>query len=173
MTPKLAARRGRNGTVECNRPSCSRTLPGAWRVAGDGWATEKDVIFLFLGFGWQWDDVDVWRVTKRAQANADFMAGRRGDARRHETRPHDPLAVDDGALGFYPFNMPIVAICPYCDTPQRLEPDVLGVGRNEHEHRMTTVAGLPGAADTVQQCCSDGRGRGEAVPRCSRNRVRE
>ena len=90
-----------------------------------------------MALGWAEDDGRVWHVTDRARKNADFMAGRRGDARRrpglpHGTREgdeHDYVSALDSSLGVEP-ELPIVVVCPHCGTPQRLEPTALGVRSN-------------------------------------------
>jgi hypothetical protein len=127
--------------------------------------------WLFLGFGWQWDEGNIWRVTDRAHQDADFMAGRKGDARRHEPRPHDPLAASDGAHGFRPHNLPIVIVCPFCGAPQRLMPRLLGVDPHRHEHTLVNRQGLNGSQFERVLCCSGGRDHGTGCAALVRDRM--
>lgn len=168
MTPKLAAERGPNGTIACVQRSCRHTLPGAWRMTGNGIdMAPEGVRWLFLGFGWRTDDGRVWRVSDRAKKNADFMAGRRGDARRHNVG--GPLRASEGADGFRPWNLPITAVCPRCETPQRLDPDVLEVDRSPHEHQPGRQWTPEGMVSTF--CCADGHEFGRPGPALLRYRL--
>lgn len=115
--------------------------------------------WLFVGAGWQWDDAEIWALTKRARANVAFMAGQRGDARRRNWREHDMVGAIEGAEGYLPFNLPIIIVCPTCRTPQRLEPASLGVDANLHQHRPTWSVGVDRDVHSVL-CCSEGRLRG-------------
>lgn len=126
-------------------------------MAADGSGTDQP--WLFLGQGWTWDDKGRWIVTPRAMGNADFMAGRRGDAKRGPWRAHDPIDSAIGAEGWRPHNLPVVIVCPFCSTPQRLEPTLLAIGANQHEHRVTGRVAVGGGVEMVL-CCNAGRDRG-------------
>ena len=94
-----------------------------------------------IAFGWEDDSEGVWRVTKRARANADFMAARRGDVRRHhipdpllfvdQVEPSrgriEPFDGSEGALGIIPRRFPVVVVCPHCGSPQTLDARSLGM----------------------------------------------
>lgn len=116
--------------------------------------------WLFAGFGWHWDDAGVWRVTPRARLVGDFMRGRRGDARRHPAVADNAPTADEGAEGWRLVNLPIVAHCPHCDSPLRLEAAVLGVDPSPHEHRTVNRTPIaPGKSNEESLCCNGGRDR--------------
>jgi len=142
-------------------------------MLGDGFSVAAGMRWLFLGYGWQWDDAGVWRVTDRAKADRDFMAGRHGDSRRHEMRPHDPLPGTDGAFGFRPHNLPVTIVCPRCGTPQRLDARILDVDPHLHEHKLTNreAEGEPRGRLEDLLCCRNGRDRGTNLAALVRDRV--
>jgi hypothetical protein len=85
--------------------------------------------YLFMAEGWHQGEDGVWRVTQRGLRDRAFLSGRSPDMRRH-FRP--PLTPDDeiglrGVKGREAHHLPSVAICPFCGTPQRLDPGVLSV----------------------------------------------
>lgn len=131
----LVARCGPNGTVICAQPSCRRELPGIWRMQPRAWDTD-DQPYLFMVEGWQPGKDGVWRVTPRGRRGRAFLRGGVTDLRRHSQRdqvrsnsatPFDLEARPGSARGQPAADLPGVAVCPLCRTPQRLDPAVLDV----------------------------------------------
>jgi hypothetical protein len=90
------------------------------RTAGRPW--------LFLGEGWVPDERGVWTVTPHARADADFMAGRHGDARRGRYDAKGDTVPDTlGAEGMRPSPLPVSAVCPWCRSIHDLRAEALGV----------------------------------------------
>ncbi len=82
--------------------------------------------WLFVGFGWHWDDREIWHVTPHAKADNDFMTGRHGYAQRHNRNTDGPIDDSAEAVGYWP-KLPITVVCPYCGTPQQLDAIALSV----------------------------------------------
>jgi hypothetical protein len=110
-------------------------MPGIWRMQ-EGW-TWPDEPYLFMAEGWQQGEDGIWRVNQRARQRHGFLSGRVHDVRRHpnpsppnrasSTSPTDMDAPRGSAKGQIAHHLPSLAVCPFCGTPQRLEPAVLGV----------------------------------------------
>lgn len=126
---RLVATLGPHGTITCAQPSCRSELPGIWRVEGGVW-TDDDPARLFMAQGWHRRKDGILSVSRRARGNRAFLGGRAPDARRHfhaQLTPMDTSAAPDDVMGHLVVHLPSVAICPFCGTPQQLDPDVLGV----------------------------------------------
>ncbi len=85
--------------------------------------------------------------------------------------PSNKVESGVGAEGWRVHNLPIVACCPHCGTPQWFDPEALGVRPATHEHnsRLGRV-GPNGTGVEFVLCCNLGRERGyrEGADRSSR-----
>jgi hypothetical protein len=102
-------------------------MPGVWRMKEGRWPDEP---YLFLADGWHRGDDGTWRVTPRARRRRDFLSGRVHDVRRQgpNLTPTDLDAPRGSARGEIAHYLPSPAVCPFCGTPQLLDPTALGVG---------------------------------------------
>lgn|GEM_PF-2034767 len=139
---RLVATRGQRGAVICAQPSCRRELPGIGRMEGEYiWPDEEaHEPYLFMAEGWHLGHDGIWRMTPRGLRRRAFLSGRVQDVRRHA---HAALTVEDlddlgGPKGRIARVLPSVVICPFCGTPQRLDPDVLGVAPRANSHATYT-----------------------------------
>jgi hypothetical protein len=108
-----------------------------------GYHLDDDPPWLFMAEGWHRRKDGTWCMTPRARRLGAFLSGRATDARRHfhaELTPSDLTAARGDVMGHAVTHLPALAICPFCGTPQQLDPQVLGV--DETGTDLVLYAGL-------------------------------
>ncbi|MGC8635404.1 MAG: hypothetical protein ACP5VP_12265 [Candidatus Limnocylindrales bacterium] len=97
-----------------------------------------DPPYLFLSDAWHRGRDGIWRVTAHARRSRGFLGGRTGTSTRHgvahmeatlgaNMTPTDLEAAPGQVRGEVAHHLPSPAVCPFCGTPQWLDPAVLGV----------------------------------------------
>jgi hypothetical protein len=162
--PRLAASRA-GWRVTCSRNTCLRPLPGIVCIPEEhvnGQYGSGDV--LFIPDGWSRDTDGRWTMNPRAAS-----AFRQGwsDARRRRWARHDAEGAarpgehgrPGGMQGWIPWNLPVVLVCPSCETPLAADPATLRVNPRTHQHRERLEATGAGQAE-MRLCCNSGRDHG-------------